>query len=744
MAPTLLRQTLLQMSKAASDSALPAKESTLFKTIVKHYETKQYKKGLKVADSILKKFPDHGETLAMKGLILNCMDKKTEAYELVRKGVKQDIKSHVCWHVYGLLYRSDREYLQAIKCYRGALRHDKDNIQILRDLSLLQVQMRDLPGFVQTRQQLLTLKPTNRNNWFSFALAAHLQKRYGQAVSIIESYEATLEGSPENDYEHSEMLLFKNMLIEESGDTARALEHLDSIETQVVDKSGMKETRGQLLLKLEKFDEAAKVFTELVSRNPENVRYHAGRQAAALRTSRMVEQWQGEELEPSSEETLRSMYAALQKEFPRSSVCSRLPLDFARSPEYFKEVLAAYVLPVVRKGVPSLYANLKPLTACAWKREVMGTLFSEWLESLLKTACLPGSKQREVPSSLLWVRVLVAQHHDRCGDTSAAIKHIDAAMEHTPTLIELYIFKARFCKHAKDLVAASEWMEQARGLDLADRYLNTKSTRYLLRADQMEQAQKTIALFTKDGDGPSNLFDMQCMWYELEAAHSYLRTGDHGRALKQFTSIEKHFLDIVEDQFDFHTYCIRKMTLRAYVRLLRLEDGLWGHEFYVRAAHGAMDTYFRIIDEAASGKANAAAAEAQQGDEMSAADRKKAESKRKKAEAKAQAEVEAKKAADKAPQAGRIQWPASACAERQHEPPGPARLSCVAWRDARRPHATRSPRRQRPDGLLLCHVARPPARPPWPPLWRLSQWSVALIRLPPHSGGGRQCQGEEV
>ena len=328
------------MAKAGADTALPAKESTLFKTIVKHYETKQYKKGLKVADSILKKFPDHGETLAMKGLILNCMDKKTEAYELVRKGVKQDIKSHVCWHVYGLLYRSDREYLQAIKCYRGALRHDKDNIQILRDLSLLQVQMRDLPGFVQTRQQLLTLKPTNRNNWFSFALAAHLQKRYAQAIGIIESYEATLEGAPENEYEHSEMLLFKNMLIEESGDTLRALDHLDSIETQVVDKLGMKETRGQLLLKLEKFDEAATVFAELISRNPENVRYHAGRQAAALRTPSAVEQWQGEELEPRGEATLRSMYAALQQEFPRSSVCRRLPLDFARSAEYFKEVLA--------------------------------------------------------------------------------------------------------------------------------------------------------------------------------------------------------------------------------------------------------------------------------------------------------------------------------------------------------------------------------------------------------------------
>ena len=143
------------------------------------------------------------------------------------------------------------------------------------------------------------------------------------------------------------------------------------------------------------------------------------------------------------------------------------------------------------------------------------------------------------------------------------------------------------------------------------------------------------------------------------------------------------------------------------MRLLRLEDGLWGHEFYVRAAHGAIDTYFRIIDEAASGKASAAAAEAQQGDEMSAADRKKAESKRKKAEAKAQAEVEAKKAADKAPQTGRIQWPARACAKRHREPPGLACLSCVAWRDARRPYATRSPRQ------AACRAPLP-RRPPWP------------------------------
>jgi len=56
--------------------------------------------------------------------------------------MQNDIKSHVCWHVLGLLYRSDREYREAIKCYRNALRIDPDNLEILRDLSLLQVIMR--------------------------------------------------------------------------------------------------------------------------------------------------------------------------------------------------------------------------------------------------------------------------------------------------------------------------------------------------------------------------------------------------------------------------------------------------------------------------------------------------------------------------------------------------------------------------------------------------------------------------
>lgn len=51
---------------AQPSQMLPSKEAALFRQLVKLYESKQYKKAIKSADQILKKFPDHGETLAMK------------------------------------------------------------------------------------------------------------------------------------------------------------------------------------------------------------------------------------------------------------------------------------------------------------------------------------------------------------------------------------------------------------------------------------------------------------------------------------------------------------------------------------------------------------------------------------------------------------------------------------------------------------------------------------------------------
>jgi len=110
----------------------------------RNYESKQYKKGLKACEQILKKHPQNGETTSMKGLILNMMGpaRKAEAYDLCKKGLRYDLTSHICWHVLGMVYRSDRNYEEALKCYQNAIKFDKDNLNILKDMAVLQIQCR--------------------------------------------------------------------------------------------------------------------------------------------------------------------------------------------------------------------------------------------------------------------------------------------------------------------------------------------------------------------------------------------------------------------------------------------------------------------------------------------------------------------------------------------------------------------------------------------------------------------------
>jgi peptide alpha-N-acetyltransferase len=66
-------------------------------------------------------------------------------------------------------------------------------MQILRDLSWLQIHMRDIEGFMETRRQLLTLKPAQRAHWTAFALGAHLANDYQKALQILDQYEKTME-----------------------------------------------------------------------------------------------------------------------------------------------------------------------------------------------------------------------------------------------------------------------------------------------------------------------------------------------------------------------------------------------------------------------------------------------------------------------------------------------------------------------------------------------------------------------
>ncbi|XP_039295227.1 N-alpha-acetyltransferase 15, NatA auxiliary subunit [Nilaparvata lugens] len=572
-----------------SSNPLPPKENSLFKRILKCYEQKQYKNGLKFAKQILTnpKYADHGETLAMKGLTLNCLGRKDEAYEYVRRGLRNDLRSHVCWHVYGLLQRSDKKYDEAIKCYRNALKWEKDNIQILRDLSLLQIQMRDLEGYRDTRYQLFMLRPTQRASWIGFAMAYHLLKDYEMALKILDSFRKTLVCNA-YDYEHSELLLYQNMVIQESGALEDALKHLEQFHTQICDKLSVDETWANLYLRLERYDDACDKYKQLLQRNPENMGYYTWLQdALQLKTS---------------EERCKLLVEYCEK-FPRALAPARLILKYATGDVFRKEV-DKYLRRGLHKGVPPLFVDLRSLYKDKAKVAIIQELIFSYIDALDKTGSFSieesknESLAKEPASALLWAYYYLAQHYDYLGDTEKALHYINMAIDHTPTLIELFVTKGRIYKHAGNVMEAFTWLDEAQELDTADRYINSKCAKYMLRANLIKEAEETCSKFTREGvSAMESLNEMQCMWFQTECALAYQRQEKWGDALKKCHEVDRHFSEIIEDQFDFHTYCMRKMTLRSYVGLLRLEDVLRSHPFYFRAAQCAIQVYLRLHDK---------------------------------------------------------------------------------------------------------------------------------------------------
>ncbi|RMZ80303.1 hypothetical protein DV738_g2802, partial [Chaetothyriales sp. CBS 135597] len=575
-------------SQAQQQQLLSHKDGSLFRQVVRHFENKQYKKGLKAAEQILRKNPNHADTQAMKALIIGNQGHSQEAFALAKTALNNNMRSHVCWHVYGLLYRSEKNFEESIKAYKFALRLEPESVPIQRDLAHLQIQMRDYEGYIASRKNMLQQKPGFRQNWTALAIANHLAGNYEAAENVLTTYEDTLKSKPSRaDLEHWEAVLYKNKIIAESGDLDKALEHLDAVGNKVADVLAVLEMRADYLLRLGRKDEAEAAYAALLDRNPENSAYYEG----YIKAKDLVDA-------PPAE--LKKVLDSLAAKYPKADLPRRKPLDFL-SGDAFREAADAYLMRMLPKGIPSTFANIKHLYTDPSKRDIVQDLAEGYASSNASQAngtSESGDKKDQFQSSVLY---FLAQHYNykHSRDLDKAMFYAEKCIALDPKSVDFLAVKARTFKHQGDFAAAAEAMEAARALDEKDRAINTKAAKYHLRNDQNEKALETASKFTqnKTVGGPlGDLVDMQAISYLTEDGQSYLRQRKLGLALKRFHQILNVFDLWQDDQFDFHSFSLRKGMIRAYVDMLRWEDNLRAHPFFSRMAISACQAYIALYD----------------------------------------------------------------------------------------------------------------------------------------------------
>ena len=352
-------------------------------------------------------------------------------------------------------------------------------------------------------------------------------------------------------FSKNRIVCFQLKLLEETGKYTELFKNIKELQIFITDKAYILELECNFLnflnffifyfflkivrvyLKMGKIEQAKEAITKLLERNTEKHEYHV-----QYLTTRNLLTSEGNVKEEEIPKILE-VYTELKKKFPRSFAISRMPLTYARG-EQFRQLFIDFIQPNLVKGVPSLFNSIKNLYSDSERKNIISQVVSEILDSVEKNNTFPKEgklifdfyfinflfylfyflfyftfyfylfslffelnesfiKDEKLPiTTVLWVWIFSSRHFDTVGDGKRALELIDKAIEHTPTLEDLYFIKAKFAKHLGDLQTAHRLVDKARSIDIADRFMNTKAAVYALRAGKFEVGELTAFHFAKE------------------------------------------------------------------------------------------------------------------------------------------------------------------------------------------------------------------------------------------------------
>lgn len=145
----------------------------------------------------------------------------------------------------------------------------------------------------------------------------------------------------------------------------------------------------------------------------------------------------------------------------------------------FDKALNIWMKPLLVKGAPSVIQDLKEFYSNPDKVKSIETLLLSYLKNMDAEMVLEANDEVEQdPTVYLWLLYFLAHHYYFCRDAETGLKYINKAIEHTPTLIDLYTLKGKLMKIGGNRTDAARLFEEARVLDQADRAINALAACY--------------------------------------------------------------------------------------------------------------------------------------------------------------------------------------------------------------------------------------------------------------------------
>lgn len=232
--------------------------------------------------------------------------------------------------------------------------------------------------------------------------------------------------------------------------------------------------------------------------------------------------FKAKEVDTNNDEQVLSTLKEYEEGLSRSNAHVRLALDLLKCGDAFEQKLIKYIRPLVIKGVPSIIRTLRNLYKDSAKRDVIGKILHEWCANMESDRVLSKTDEDEQdPTVLLWLYYFLSQHNLLLNKPEEALNWINKAIEHTPTVSDLYLQKAKIFQFMGNREHASALAEEAFNLDTADRNLNFEASKYKLKNGEYDRANELMGLFSYDviKGGDLNSHEMQTLWYEC-ACHN--------------------------------------------------------------------------------------------------------------------------------------------------------------------------------------------------------------------------------